>query len=52
MKKALKILLISIVLFFVVTFAAYITNADSKMVEFIYDWLLKYHDSKHVEERI
>ena len=37
---------------FAVTFAAYITNADMKLVERIYDWLIAYHDAKHVEEKI
>ena len=33
-------------------FAVYMTNADSKLVEFIYDKLAKYHESKKVEDHI
>lgn len=52
MKKVLKVLLLSLAAFIALTFTAYITNADMKLVEKIYDALIKYHDSKHVEERI
>lgn len=33
-------------------FVIYITNADSKLVEFIYDKLLHYHETKNVEDHI
>ncbi len=37
---------------FVLTFITYITNADMKLVEKIYNALLKFHDSKDVEEKL
>ena len=52
MKKGLKILLLALAGFIALTFTAYITNADMKLVERIYDALIKYHDSKRVEEKI
>ena len=33
-------------------FLVYITNADMKLIEKLYDALIKYHDSKTVEEKI
>jgi hypothetical protein len=52
MKKVLgKAALISLSVF-AVTFAAYITNADMKLVEIIYNKLIAYHDAKHVEEKL
>ena len=33
-------------------FLAYMTNADMKLTEKLYDALIKYHDSKTVEEKI
>ena len=35
-----------------VLFAVYITNADSKLVEVIYDYLEKYHQQKPTEDKI
>lgn len=32
-------------------FLAYMTNADMKLIEKLYDALIKYHDSKTVEEK-
>ena len=32
-----------------VLFTIYMTNADSKLIEFIYDKLLHYHETKKVE---
>ncbi len=52
MKKVLRKAALVIASVFVVTFTAYITNADMKLVEKIYDWLIKYHDAKHVEEKL
>lgn len=52
MKKFLKIAALAALGFFVVTFAAYITNADMKLVEKIYDVLIAYHDKRTVTERI
>ena len=52
MKKVLRKAALVIVSVFVVTFTAYITNADMKLVEKIYDWLIKYHDAKPVKESI
>lgn len=33
-------------------FLAYITNADMKLVEKLYNALIKYHDGREKEERI
>lgn len=55
MKKTLKCLMKVLLICFLVLgllFAVYITNTDSKMIEFIYDKLAKYHESKKVEDRI
>ena len=35
-----------------VLFTIYMTNADSKLIEFIYDKLLHYHETKKVEDHI
>ncbi len=40
------------VFLFVLLFIVYITNADLKMVEKIYNKLLEYHDKKHVETKL
>ena len=37
---------------FVLSFIVYLTNADMKLVEKIYNKLLAYHDSKNVEEKL
>jgi hypothetical protein len=37
---------------FALTFIVYITNADMKLVEKIYDKLIAYHDSKDIEEKL
>ena len=52
MKKVLGKTALILTSVFAVTFAAYITNADMKLVEKIYDWLIKYHDAKPVKELI
>ena len=46
------IVLIDIAAFFALTFLVYITNADMKLVQFIYNKLIKYHDSLEKEEHI
>lgn len=46
------IVTIVIAAFFVLTFAVYITNADMKLVEKIYDKLIAYHDKQEKEEKI
>ena len=46
------IVLIVFAALFVLTFTAYLTNADMKLVEKIYDKVIKYHDSKDVEEKL
>ena len=38
--------------FISVLFTIYMTNADSKLIEFIYDKLLHYHETKKVEDHI
>lgn len=50
--RVLGIILIVIVALFVLLFVVYITNADSKLVEKIYNFLIKKHDKKSVEEKI
>ncbi|NLH00526.1 MAG: hypothetical protein GX488_01265 [Clostridiales bacterium] len=37
---------------FIVAFIVYITNADMKIIEIIYNKLLAFHDSKDVSEKI
>ena len=46
------IVAIVIVALFALSFTIYITNADMKLVEKIYNRLLKYHDSRDVEEKL
>lgn len=46
------IVAIVIAALFILTFTIYITNADMKLVEIIYNKLIKYHDSRDVEEKI
>ena len=46
------IVLIVIVALFALTFLVYITNADMKMSEKLYNRLLAYHDQKDVEEKL
>lgn len=37
---------------FVLTFIIYLTNADMKLVEVIYNKLIAYHDKQEKEERL
>lgn len=37
---------------FVLSFIIYITNADMKLVEKIYNKLIAFHDSKNVDETL
>lgn len=46
------IVAIIIVALFAILFLVYITNADLKLVERIYDLLLKHHDSKHINTKL
>ena len=46
------IVLIVVAALFGLLFLAYMTNADMKLIEKLYDALIKYHDSKTVEEKI
>lgn len=46
------IVLIVAAALFGLLFLAYMTNADMKLIEKLYDTLIKYHDSKTVEEKI
>lgn len=50
--KVLLIILIIIAALFVLSFIAYITNADSKLVEKLYNSFIKYHDERDVDEKI
>ena len=44
------IVLIVVAALFGLLFLAYMTNADMKLIEKLYDALIKYHDSKTVED--
>ncbi len=46
------IVLIVIAVLFALLFVVYITNADLKLVEKIYNSLIKYHDNKHIETKL
>ena len=46
------IVAIVIATLFVLSFVVYITNADMKLVEKIYNKILAYHDSKDIEEKL
>ena len=46
------IVLIVVAALFGLLFLAYMTNADMKLIEKLYDTLIKYHDRKNVEEKI
>ena len=46
------IVLIGLAALFVLLFLAYMTNADMKLIEKIYNALIAYHDDKDVEEQI
>ena len=46
------IVLIVIAMLFVLSFLMYITNADMKMAEKLYNKLIAYHDAKDVEEKL
>ena len=46
------IVLIVVAALFGLLFLAYMTNADMKLIEKLYDTRIKYHDSKTVEEKI
>ena len=50
--KALIIILIIISVLFILTFLTYITNGDGKLIEKIYNSLIKIHDKREVEEKI
>ena len=45
------IVLICIVALFALLFVVYITNADMKLVEKVYNWFLEYHNKKVREEK-
>ena len=50
--KTIIAAVVAAVSFFVLTFAAYIANLDGKLIEVLYDFLIKLHDEKEVEEKI
>ena len=55
MKNLMRLLGKILAIFLVLTgilFVVYITNADSKLVEFIYDKLWEFHHSKTIEDHI
>lgn len=50
--RILGIILIVIVALFILLFVVYITNGDGKLIEKTYNFLIKQHDKKSVEEKI
>ena len=55
MKKTVRIftkILLAVTAVTAVLFTIYMTNADSKLIEFIYDKLLHYHETKKVEDHM
>ncbi|NLY36333.1 MAG: hypothetical protein GX046_03755 [Tissierellia bacterium] len=46
MKKTCKRTLFGFVIILIALFIAYITNADGKMIEKTYDFLINYHDER------
>ncbi|MEG0769590.1 MAG: hypothetical protein RSG59_06660 [Ruthenibacterium sp.] len=48
----LWIIIMIIVALFALTFLVYITNADMKLVEKIYDALIAYHDKQDKVEKL
>lgn len=46
------IVLIVLAVLFGLLFLVYMTNADMKLIEKVYNYLIEYHDSKIVEEKI
>lgn len=46
------IVLIVLASLFALTFIVYITNADMKLVQVIYNKLIKYHDSQDKKEHL
>ena len=49
----LLIVLASVFVFtFALLFVIYITNADLKLVEKLYNKLVEYHDKKHTESKL
>ncbi len=46
------IVLIVIGALFALSFAAYMTNADMKLVEKLYNSLISYHDHREVQEKL
>ena len=55
MKKTVRIftkILLAVTAVTAVLFTIYMTNADSKLIEFVYDKLLHYHETKKVEDHI
>ncbi len=45
------IVLIVILVLFALLFLVYITNADMKLVEKVYDMVIAYHDKKEQDEK-
>lgn len=46
------IVAIVIAALFVLLFVTYITNADLKMVQKVYDYLIKHQDEKQIDSKI
>ena len=46
------IVLIVLAVVFGLLFLCFITNGDGKMIEKVYDLLIKYHDSREKQDRI
>lgn len=48
----LLIVLGCILALFVLLFVVYIANLDLKLVEKVYNWLIKHHDKKNVKTKL
>lgn len=46
------IVAIVVVALFALLFVTYITNTDLKLVQMVYDALIRYHDKKHIESKL
>ena len=55
MKKTVRIftkILLAVTAVTAVLFTIYMTNADSQLIEILYDKLIHYHETKKVEDHI
>lgn len=50
--KIIGIILLVLFVLYLLSLVLYLANADGKMIQKVYDWLIKMHDKKNVEEKI